>query len=153
DRNVIPEDDRKFYVEKVAYLPDCYQPNDDKRREAGRFLTRAAAGLPERAFVFCCFNNCYKLTSEIFDVWMRLLKQVDGRLLWLLDSFGAVPANLRREAVKRGITPERIVFSPYAKNEIHLARHGLCDLFLDTLPYNAHTTASDALWAGLPVVT
>ena len=111
------------------------------------------AGLPEHGFVFCSFNNNYKITPAVFDVWMRLLRQVEGSVLWLLEGNAAAPRNLRREAAARGIAPERLVFAPRMKHEDHLARHRLADLFLDTLPYNAHTTASDALWAGLPVLT
>ena len=113
--------------------------------------TRAEAGLPETGFIFCCFNSNWKITAPLFDIWMRLLKQVEGSVLWLLDGPG--PPNLRAQATKRGIDPARLVFAPKARPEAHLARHQLADLFLDTLPYNAHTTASDALWTGVPLVT
>jgi protein O-GlcNAc transferase len=131
-------------------LPDCYQAND-ATREIPPAPTRAEAGLPAEAFVFCCFNNSWKITAPVFDIWMRLLENVDGSLLWLLD--GPHAANLRREAAARGIDPARLVFAPKVAPPLHLARHRLADLFLDTLPYNAHTTASDALYAGVPVVT
>jgi predicted O-linked N-acetylglucosamine transferase (SPINDLY family) len=111
------------------------------------------AGLPEDAFVFCCFNNNHKILPQMFDVWMRLLKSSDGSVLWLLQDNPAVARNLRREAEARGVSPERLVFARRVLPADHLARQGLADLFLDTLPYNAHTTCSDALWAGLPVVT
>jgi protein O-GlcNAc transferase len=109
--------------------------------------------LPERGFVFCCFNNNYKITPPVFDIWMRLLAAVGGSVLWLFQDNGDAPENLRREAAARGINPARLVFAPRVGAEEHLARHRLADLFVDTLPYNAHTTASDALWAGLPVLT
>ena len=152
DKIVIPEDDRRHFTEKVVYLPDAYQANDSKRA-IGETPTRAAAGLPEDGFVFCCFNNNAKLKPDVFDVWMRLLHQVDGSVLWLIQSSTTSAQNLRREAEKRGIPAERLVFARSALNHDHIARHRLADLFLDTLPYGAHTTASDALWAGLPVLT
>jgi predicted O-linked N-acetylglucosamine transferase (SPINDLY family) len=153
DEFVIPRDHQVHYSEKVAYLPDCYQVNDSMRRIAEHTPTRAEVGLPERGFVFCSFNNSYKITPAVFDVWMRLLREVEGSVLWLLEANAAVARNLRREAADRGIAPERLVFAPRIKVADHLARHRLADLFLDTLPFNAHTTASDALWAGLPVLT
>jgi len=150
DRVVLPSDQQPFFSEKIIHLPDCYQAND-ATRAIGPAPSRREAGLPEGDFVFCCFNNSWKITAPVFDIWMRLLEQVDGSVLWLLDS----PArdNLRRAAQVRGIAPERLVFAPKISPADHLARHRLADLFLDTLPYNAHTTASDALWAGVPVVT
>jgi predicted O-linked N-acetylglucosamine transferase (SPINDLY family) len=153
DRIVIPDDEHRYYSEKVVVLPDCYQVNDSKRSMAEATPTRKEAGLPESGFVFCCFNNNHKLTPELFDVWMRLLAKVDGSALWLIEDNTAVAANLRREAERRGVPPARVVFAPRVNVETHLARHRLADLFLDTLPYNAHTTCSDALWAGLPVLT
>ena len=153
DRIVIPEGQRHFYSESVAYLPDTYQPNDSKRRIGAQTPTRHEAGLPEAGFVFCSFNNNFKITPPVFDTWMRLLRQVAGSVLWLLEDNEAATRNLRREAEARGVAPDRLVFAPRRPTEDHLARHRLADLLLDTLPYNAHTTASDALWAGLPVVT
>ena len=153
DRHVIPPQDQSCYAEQVVYLPDTYQANDSKRRIAERTPTRAESGLPESGFVYCCFNNNYKITPDIFDVWMRLLDKVNGSALWLLEDNDTASRNLRREAQERGIAPERLVFAPRKGLEEHLARHRLADLFLDTLPYNAHTTASDALWAGLPLLT
>ncbi len=153
DRWVISEADQQHYAEKIVYLPDTYQVNDRKRRIGERTPARAALGLPETGFVFCSFNNNYKITPFMFDIWMRLLHQVEGSVLWLLEGNAAVVRNLRREAEKRRVAPDRLVFAPRMKLEDHLARHRRADLFLDTLPYNAHTTASDALWAGLPLVT
>jgi predicted O-linked N-acetylglucosamine transferase (SPINDLY family) len=153
DRLIVPPDQQRFYSEKVVYLPDTYQANDSERVISDLALTRAQAGLPEHGFVFCSFNNTFKLNPLIFDVWMRLLREVEESVLWLLEANTSVPDNLRREAEKRGVAADRLVFAPWMKPEDHLARHRLADLFLDTLPYNAHTTASDALWAGLPVVT
>lgn len=153
DRFVIPEGAAGSYGEKVALLPDSYAANDPKRRIGARTPSRAEAGLPETGFVFCSFNNSYKITPAVFDIWMRLLRAVDGSVLWLLNTGDAATANLRREAEARDVSPGRLVFAPRAALEDHLARHRLADLFLDTLPCNAHTTASDALWAGLPLVT
>ena len=153
DNRVIPPAHQIHYTEKVVYLPDSYQVNDSKRPIAEYTPTRAEAGLPERGFVFCCFNNNYKITPEMFEVWMRLLKGVEGSVLWLLEDNGVAARNLRREAQARSVAPERLVFAPRMKHDEHLARHRLADLFVDSLPYNAHTTASDALWAGLPVLT
>jgi protein O-GlcNAc transferase len=153
DRIVIPADHHGSYAEKVVALPDSYQANDSKRRIAERAPDRREAGLPEAGFVFCCFNNNYKITPAMFAIWMRLLERVDGSVLWLLADNAAAMRNLRHEAEARGVAPERLVFAPRLKLGDHLARHGLADLFLDTLPCNAHTTASDALWAGLPLVT
>lgn len=153
DRTVIPASEEGCYDEKIVRLPDSYQVNDAKRRIAERTHGRADAGLPEQGFVFCSFNNNYKITPEVFEVWMRVLRQVEGSVLWLLESHEAVPRNLRREALARGVAPERLVFAPRIPHAEHLARQQLADLFLDTLPYGAHTTASDALWAGLPVLT
>ena len=149
---VEPGEERHF-VEAVVRMPETYLVNDDNRPMPTATPTRAEAGLPETGFVFCSFNNAYKITSEVFGAWMRLLRQVEGSVLWLLSANAAAVRNLRREAEAAGVDPDRLVFAPRATPEDHLARHRLADLFLDTLPYNAHTTASDALWAGLPVVT
>ncbi|MDB5617898.1 tetratricopeptide repeat protein [Tardiphaga sp.] len=151
DATVLPEAQRRFFAEKVVTLPNCYQANDDKKQIADRIFTREECGLPAEGFVFCCFNNAYKITPAMFDVWMRILTQVDGSVLWLLEDSAA--ENLRREAAARGIDPARLVFATRTRPAEHLARHRVADLFLDTLPYNAHTTASDALWAGLPLLT
>ena len=153
DRIVLPAEERRYYSEQVVHLPDCYQVNDDRRTIAAQSASRAAAGLPEEALVFCCFNQPFKITPTVFELWMRLLREVPASVLWLLEDNAAVVRNLRREALARGVAPERLVFAPRLPPAAHLARHRLADLFLDTLPYNAHTTASDALWAGLPVLT
>jgi protein O-GlcNAc transferase len=153
DELVIPRDQHLFYTEKVAYLPHSYQANDVARPAPGTTPSRQALGLPETGFVFCNFNNSYKITPNLFDIWMRLLKQIDGSVLWLLESSSSGIENLRREAQQRGVAPGRLIFAPRASLEEHLARQGLADLFLDTLPYTAHTTASEALWVGLPVLT
>jgi protein O-GlcNAc transferase len=153
DRIVIPESHRQYYTEKVVYLPDSYQVNDSKRQISEGTPSRAEVGLPQAGFVFCSFNNSYKITPTVFDIWMRLLRGVEGSVLWLLESNGGVAHRLRREAAHRGIAPERLVFAPFIGSADHLARCRLADLCLDTLPCNAHTTASDALWAGVPMVT
>ncbi len=153
DRFVIRDEDRPLYTEKIVTLPDAYQCNDRHRAIAGATPSRADLGLPADAFVYCCFNNSNKLTPEMFDVWMRLLQQVEGSVLWLLEDNPTASRNLRREAAARGIAGERLVFAPRVKPAEHLARHPDADLFLDTLPYGAHTTASDALWSGLPVLS
>lgn len=153
DANVIPAGSEPSYAEKVVRLPDTYQVNDSKRVISERAPSRADAGLPKSGFVFCCFNNNYKITPSVFDIWMRLLKRVDGSVLWLLADNPAATRNLRSEAESRGVAPDRLVFAKRMPLSDHLARHGLADLFLDTLPCNAHTTASDALWGGLPVLT
>jgi protein O-GlcNAc transferase len=153
DKTVAPFEHQAFYTEKIVHLPDCYQVNDTKRKIAERTPTRQEAGLPEKGFVFCCFNNNWKITPDIFSVWMRLLRAVEGSVLWLLGDNKSAERNLRMEAQACGIDPTRLVFASRLPLEDHLARHRVADLFLDTLPCNAHTTASDALWAGLPVVT
>lgn len=153
DEVIIPQEHEVHYSEKVLRLPHSYQVNDDRREIAERTFTRAELGLPEHGFVFCCFNNNYKISPAEFDIWMRLLSQVEGSVLWLLEDNGWAAANLRREAEARGIPADRLVFAPRMPLAEHLARHACADLFLDTFKVNAHTTASDALWAGLPVLT
>jgi len=153
DEVVVPASEHRNYAERVVTMPDSYQPNDDTRAIAAETPSRADEGLPASGFVFCSFNNSYKVTPHVFDVWMRLLTQVPGSVLWLLEGNSLAPPNLRREAAARGVAPERLIFAPRRDLPLHLARHRLADLFLDTLPVNAHTTASDALWAGLPIVT
>jgi len=153
DRTVIPPEHQIHFSEKVVYLPHAYQANDRKRRASAQTPTRAKAGLPDTGFVFVCFNNLHKIGPEMFDIWMRLLREVEGSVLWLLEDNLIAAANLMREAEARGVPPGRLVFAPRRMPEEHLARLRLADLFLDTLPYNAHTTASDALWMGLPLLT
>jgi predicted O-linked N-acetylglucosamine transferase (SPINDLY family) len=153
DQFVLPFEQQPFYTEKIIQLPECYQANDSQRRIADRTPTRREAGLPDGGFVFCCFNNNYKITAPVFDAWMRLLRAVRGSVLWLLADNVSAQSNLCKAAAARGIDPGRLAFAGRLPSQDHLARHRLADLFLDTLPYNAHTTASDALWAGLPLVS
>lgn len=153
DKEVIPEKSREFYAEQVVYLPYSYQANDDSREISDRKFSRTELGLPEKGFVFACFNNNYKITPSTFDSWAKILTSVDDSVLWLLkDNFWA-ENNLLKELASRGVNPNRLVFADRISNADHLARHSQADLFLDTWPYNAHTTASDALWSGLPVLT
>ncbi len=153
DRFVIPRGHEAHYAEKVVRLPDSYQVNDGQRKTADLCPMRIELGLPERGFVFCCFNNNYKITPAMFALWMRVLARVPNSVLWLIEDTSAASGNLKSEAQKHGIDPQRLVFAPRVDLEQHLARHRQADLFLDTVPYNAHTTGSDALWAGLPVLT
>jgi predicted O-linked N-acetylglucosamine transferase (SPINDLY family) len=153
DHVIIPDHLRQFYTESVVRLPHCYQANDSQRPIAEETPTRLSVGLPESGRVLCSFNNNYKITPVIFDVWMRVMVRHPDCILWLLQDNEAAVQNLRKEAQKRGVDPSRLVFAPRMRNELHLARHRLADLFVDTYPCNAHTTASDALWAGLPLVT
>jgi predicted O-linked N-acetylglucosamine transferase (SPINDLY family) len=152
DATVLPFSHQPFYSETIVHLPHCYQANDSTRAIA-QTPTRREAGLPEHGFVFCCFNAAWKITPAVFDVWMRLLGRIEGSVLWLLEDNADSPAHLRAAAKARGVDPARLVFAPRLPSAAHLARHRLADLFVDTLPYNAHTTASDALWAGLPLLT
>ena len=153
DKILIPKESQLHYSEKVAYLPHSYQPNGRKQILSDKEFTRKNLGLPEHSFVFCCFNNNYKILPAIFDGWMRILNSVDSSVLWLLEDNALVADNLKNEAKKRGVNSERLVFAKRMPHSEHLARHHFADLFLDTFPYNAHTTASDALWAGIPVLT
>ena len=153
DRFVIPAEREDAYAENIVCLPDSYQVNDARRSVSASVPARASAGLPDTGLVFCCFNNVYKITPDVFDIWMRLLQGVDGSVLWLMAGHPAATDNLRREAQRRGVAPERLIFADRTRPDDHLARHRLADLFLDTYYCNAHTTASDALWAGLPLLT
>ena len=153
DPVLVPPGDERFYAEAVVRLPHCYQPNDTGRPHAGPVPSRSECGLPEHGFVFCCFNNSYKITAPMFDIWIGLLVAVPDSVLWLLETNPAATRNLLAAAQARGIDPRRLVFAPRRPMAEHLARQSLADLFLDTQPYNAHTTASDALWVGLPVLT
>lgn len=153
DATLIPAGARQHYSEQVVYLPHSYQCNDRSRDVSQRTFTRAELGLPEHGVVYCCFNNNYKICPQTFDGWMRILKEVPGSVLWLLQDNEWVATNLRREAEARGVSSQRLVFAPRVPQSDHLARQRAADLFLDTWPYNAHTTASDALWVGLPVLT
>ncbi len=153
DDFIVPRGQQPYFTEQLVRLPGCYQVNDGKREIASRMPVRVECGLPERGFVFCDFNNSYKITAEMFDVWMRLLKAVPGSVLWLLESNGFSRPNLCREAEARGVLAQRLVFAPRCSMPEHLARHCLADLFLDTYPVCGHTTASDSLWAGCPLLT
>lgn len=153
DPFIAPMDQAQFYDEKIVHMPYSYQPNDTKRAFSDNIPTRADFGLPENAFVFCCLNNTYKISAEIFAIWMRLLKAVPESVLWLMQLSDLGRDNLQREAASQGVDPSRLIFSPKLSVPNHLARQYLADLFLDTLPVNAHTTASDALWGGLPILT
>jgi protein O-GlcNAc transferase len=152
DKVVAPLEDQRFYTEKIVHLPNSYQVNDRKYKIAESAPSRQENGLPQ-GFVFCCFNNNYKITPRVFECWTRILKQVEDSVLWLLEGNATAASNLRKEAVARGINSDRLIFAKRMPSPEHLARHRLADLFLDTLPYNAHATATDALWAGLPVLT
>ncbi len=153
DATLIPDEARARYTEKVVRLPHSYQCNDRKRAASGRVYTRQELGLPEKAFVFCCFNNSYKISPAVFDGWARILARAPDAVLWLMEDNPAATANLRAAAAERGLDPRRLVFAARVPPGDHLARHAHADLFLDTFPYTAHTTASDALWMGVPVIT
>ncbi len=152
DSFISPPESSANYAEKLAPLPHSYQPND-RKRPVGKTPSRQDCALPEQAFVFCCFNQSFKITSDIFAVWMRLLNAVPNSVLWLLDCNPWAKQHLTCEAATHGIAAERLIFAPRVAIAEHLARHAHANLFLDTLPYNAHTTCSDALWMGLPVLT
>jgi predicted O-linked N-acetylglucosamine transferase (SPINDLY family) len=153
DHTLIPTGSEHGFTEKIIFLPDTYQVNDRKRSIAPESPARVELGLPPHDFVFCCFNNNYKILPETFSCWMRIMKRVPGSVLWLLEDNPSAAASLRRHAGSAQMQPDRLVFANRVTPPEHLARHRRADLFLDTLPYNAHTTASDALWAGLPVLT
>lgn len=153
DRFVIPEEERGAYTESVVYLPHSYQVNDSTRKISPAEPDRTALGLPPRGFVFCCFNNSYKIRPDVFAIWMRLLASIPNSVLWLLADNASALENLRQAAASFGIDAQRLVFASRVPTAEHLARQRVADLFLDTVPYNAHTTASDALWAGVPVLT
>ncbi len=153
DSLLVTEQDYSYYTENIVCLPS-YQPNDRTRVISDRAFTRRELKLPESGFVFCCFNEVYKISPAVFGSWMRILKAVPGSVLWLRCNHASAIENLRRAAQERGIEPTRLIFAERVPTVAeHLARQQIADLFLDTLPYNAHTTASDALWAGLPILT
>ena len=153
DSTLIPDELRPFYSEKIVKLPHTYQVNDRRRKSYDKFPGRSACSLPENGFVYCSFNDVYKITPEVFDTWMRILQRVPGSVLWVYANNASAQENLKNEARARGIETERIVFANSVSHDEHMARHSLADLFLDTFPYNAHTTASDALFSALPVLT
>jgi len=153
DEKVIPAEQKNNYSENIIYLPDCYMPQDNSRKISNKRFSRSDFGLPANDFVFCCFNHSFKITPNEFDIWMRLLANVKDSVIWLFISNNLAEVNLKNEAQKRGINPNRLVFAKTLPNDEHLARIKLADLFLDTFNFNAHTTACDALWVGIPVVT
>jgi predicted O-linked N-acetylglucosamine transferase (SPINDLY family) len=153
DRVLIPDNLKSAYSEKIIYLPNSYQVNDSKRRISGRVFTRAELGLPESSFVYCCFNNNWKILPEIFGTWVRITQRVPNSVLWLYEDNPTAALNLKAQAKRQKLDPSRLVFARHLPHAEHLARYRLADLFLDTFPCTAHTTASDALWAGLPVLT
>ena len=153
DQHVIPFNKRKYYTEKKIYLPNTYMPTDNTRELSKKSISRSDMGLPDEAFVFCCFNTNYKITCIEFDIWMRLLCKVKGSVIWLRRSNSISEKNIIKEAKKRNIDTSRLVFADKVPMDVHLARYKLADLFLDTFNFNAHTTATEALWAGLPVIT
>ena len=153
DHITIPDEYRNFYSEKIIYMPHSYQANDDKRKIAKTISKRSDFNLPDKGFVFCCFNQIYKINPKEFSIWMRLLRNIDDSVLWLINSNKLVKQNFSKEAKKQGVDPSRIIYAEKLSHPEHLARHKHADLFIDTFNYNAHTTASDALWSGLPIVT
>jgi predicted O-linked N-acetylglucosamine transferase (SPINDLY family) len=154
DKVVIPEERKNKYNEKIIYLPGCYLPRDRTQKISTHILSKDKYNLPSVGFIFCCFNTAYKITPSIFNTCMRILTDVDNSVIWISAENNQSILNLKMEAEKRGISSNRLIFAERTELiDEHLARHRLADLFLDTLPYNAHTTASDALWAGLPVLT
>jgi protein O-GlcNAc transferase len=153
DKVLIPKEERVNYTEKIAYMSDTYQVNAKRRVLAPNATTRQDHGIPEHAFVFCCFNNNYKITPDVFDIWLRLLHEVEHGVLWLFEANPSATVNLRSRAQAEGISPERLIFAKKVSQEMHLSRYYHADLVLDTFHYNAHTTTSDALWVGCPVLT
>ena len=153
DKTLIPKKYQKYYSEKIIYLPDTYQVRDSKQKISTKIIKKENFNLPKNNFIFCCFNQNYKITPSIFNIWMRLLKKINKSVLWLLEDNPTASINLKKEAENKGINSERIIFAKRIPQSEHLARHKIADLFIDTFPYNAHTTCSDALWSGLPVIT
>jgi len=153
DETLIPTQNQKYFSEKIIYMPDCFQVSDRKRVIGREALRRSDCGLPAKGFIYCCFNNNYKMTPEVFDSWMRIISSVEGSVLWLYESNDLIAEQLKSEAQARGVDPARLVFGRMLPQSEYLARYQVADLFLDTFPYNAGTTANDALWAELPVLT
>jgi predicted O-linked N-acetylglucosamine transferase (SPINDLY family) len=153
DNIVIPKNNKNFFSEKIVYLPNSYQVNDSKKKISEKKFTRSEIGLPKTGFIFCCFNQNAKITPAIFNLWMNILKKVDGSILWLLEEDAVANNNLKKEAINKGVSSDRIIFSKRIDIKEHLSRISIADLFLDTFPYNAHTTASDSLWAGVPILS
>jgi protein O-GlcNAc transferase len=153
DQYLIPPENQKNFTEKQIYLPNTYMPTDNTREISTKYISKKKFGLPEESFIFCCFNNHYKITTEEFDIWMNFLRKLDNSFLWLSKSNYVSEANLKKEAIKRDIDSSRLIFAERVPIKDHLARYKLADIFLDTFNFNAHTTASEALWGGLPVIT
>jgi predicted O-linked N-acetylglucosamine transferase (SPINDLY family) len=155
DKTLIPKKNQKDYSEKIVYLPDSYKLDHSARKVSNKIFTKQEMGLPKKSFVFCCFNNNFKITPNVFNTWMNTLKSVNNSVLWLMikKNNPTVKNHLKKEALKKGIESDRLIFANRMPLSDHLARLKLADLFIDTMPYNAHTTASDALWVGLPVLT
>ena len=153
DSKIIPNEFYEYYFEKIISLPDCYQPNDDKQKISEEIFNRSDLNLPENSFVFCCFNNTLKINKKIFYCWMEILNKVQDSILWILEENSITQNNLINEAEKAGIKKDRLIFANRLPVEKHLARIKNADLFLDTYPYNAHTTAKDFLYVGVPVLT
>ena len=153
DKILIPKENQIYYSEKIIYLPDTYQVRDSSQKISNKIFKREDFSLPKNSFVFCCFNKHYKFTPSVFEIWMRLLKKVNNSVLWMLDDNNKTSENLKNEAIKKGINSNRLIFAKRLPVDEHLSRHKLADLFIDTLPYNAHTMTSDALRMGLPVLT
>jgi len=153
DKNLIPEKNKKYYTEKIIYLPNCYQPSDSTRLVIDKKLTREDFNIRNDQFVFCCFNTTHKINPKIFDSWVNILKKVNNSVIWLLENNNISQKNLKKEAILRKIDPERIIFCKRTSSKEHIKRYQLADLFLDTFPYGAHTTANEALFSGLPIIT
>ena len=153
DKILIPKENQKYYSEKIIYVPDTYQVRDSSQKISKKEFTRNELGLPKKGIVLCCFNQSYKITPKVFKIWIRLLKNIKGSVLWLLEDNPTATKNLKNEAELRGVKSERIIFAKRLPQPDHLARHKVAGLFIDTFPYTAHTTCSDALWSGLPVIT
>ena len=153
DKNLIPEKNKKYYTEKIIYLPNSYQPSDSTRVVIDKKLTRNDFNLKDDQFIFCCFNTAHKINPKIFDSWANILKAVSNSVLWLLENNNISQKNLKKEAIIRKIDPERIIFCKRTSIKEHIKRYQLADLFLDTFPYGAHTTANEALFSGLPIIT
>jgi protein O-GlcNAc transferase len=153
DKILINNQAKNYFSEKIIFMPNSYQVNDRRRIIADKKFSRPELGLPDNSFVFTCFNNSYKILPDVFGIWMEILKKTHNSILWLFKSNELAMQNLKLESMKRGVEPNRIIFADRVNLADHLARHAQADLFLDTFPYNAHTTASDALWAGLPLLT
>ena len=153
DKNLIPEKNKKHYTEKIIYLPNCYQPSDSGRLVIDKKLTRDKFNLKNNQFVFCCFNTAHKINPKIFDCWANILREIDNSVIWLSENNNISQKNLKQEAMLRKIDPERIIFCKRTSSQEHIKRYQLADLFLDTFPYGAHTTANEALFSGLPIIT